>query len=370
MTLKPKPIYDIEKSYLENAELGPFFEGEIPLREESFEMIEFLGFPVNSRIGVFAGPLLNSKWIKLASDLGFDILTYKTIRSREFQGHPLPNIVYVDHAPFDPCRLPQKVSMADYEPPLSTMGITNSFGMPSRSPSYLEKDIPLAQASLKKGQVLIVSITGTPSPNHQKNSTIQDFVDTALLAKKAGAQVIEANFSCPNVSAEEGSLYLHPESSFDTAAEIVHALGNTPLIIKVGHFNDRHTMTKTLLALSAAGVRAVAGINSISLNVMNESGEAALGKGRLKSGLCGAPIRECALEFVKDARSIISKENLGLTLIGGGGITEACHFQEFLDAGCDFAFTATGMMWNPYLAYQASLLKNALKNKETLYANV
>lgn len=32
MTLRPKPIYDIEKSYLENAESGPFFEGLTELK--------------------------------------------------------------------------------------------------------------------------------------------------------------------------------------------------------------------------------------------------------------------------------------------------------------------------------------------------
>jgi hypothetical protein len=28
--------------------------------------------------------------------LGFDVLTYKTIRSVEFAGHPVPNMIYVD----------------------------------------------------------------------------------------------------------------------------------------------------------------------------------------------------------------------------------------------------------------------------------
>jgi hypothetical protein len=53
---------------------------------------------------------------------------------------------------------------------------------------------------------------------------------------------------------------------------------------------------------------------------------------------------------VKGCRDVIEQEKLGLTLIGGGGITLPEHFDLFYDAGADFAMTATGMMWNPYLA--------------------
>lgn len=351
MTLDPEPIYDIEKTYIENAEQGPFFNGKIPKRTRH-EKYNFLGIEVSSRIGVFAGPLLNSKWIKLAAELGYDILTYKTIRSSEHAGHPLPNVVYINSEnPLNPLRLPSQVVSTDIEPPLKNLGITNSFGMPSRSPDYLHHDIPLSMKALSKGQALIVSITGTPGKEFSKTGYIQDFVRAARLAETAGAPIIEANFSCPNVSKDEGSLYLHPESAFEVASAIVAAISK-PLIIKVGHFPDKNILRKTLVALTCAGVKAVAGINSVSLKVVNEDGEPALGKGRLTSGICGAPIRECALEFVTDAKYIIANEKLNLTLIGGGGIMEPSHFEDFFNAGADFAFVATGMMWDPYLAHR------------------
>ena len=40
-----------------------------------------LGRPVNSRLGIASGPLLNSKWVEAYARLGFDILTYATVRS-------------------------------------------------------------------------------------------------------------------------------------------------------------------------------------------------------------------------------------------------------------------------------------------------
>ncbi len=92
------PIYDIQKTYLENAESGPFFTDSIPDRvwKPESEWIDFLGFQVASPIGVPAGPLLNSKWTTLAARLGFDIVIYKTIRECECPSHPLPNVMFVD----------------------------------------------------------------------------------------------------------------------------------------------------------------------------------------------------------------------------------------------------------------------------------
>jgi dihydroorotate dehydrogenase (NAD+) catalytic subunit len=96
--------------------------------------------------------------------------------------------------------------------------VTNSFGMPSRDREFLKEDIPRANSLLREGQVMIVSVVGTPSsstcgssptttPQDSYTEFVRDFVDTALFAKNCGAQIIEANFSCPNVATGEGSIF-------------------------------------------------------------------------------------------------------------------------------------------------------------------
>lgn len=50
---------------------------------------------VASRIGVPAGPLLDSRWTSLAASLGYDIVTYKTIRTAASAGHAPPNVLYL-----------------------------------------------------------------------------------------------------------------------------------------------------------------------------------------------------------------------------------------------------------------------------------
>ena len=335
------PIYDISKTYLENAAQGPFFLGELPQCESIRSPVDFLGFKLNSPIGVPAGPLLNSKWIALAANLGYDVPTYKTIRSFAYAGHPLPNVVFVE-------RLSQtKARKIEHPADLKDISITNSFGMPSMSPEFLMEDIGKANASLKPGQVMIVSVVGS---TNREISFLDDFVRTAELAKTAGAKIIEANFSCPNVDKAEGSLYTNSETVYEYVKKIAAAIRPIPLLIKVGAFANREQMRSVLLAAEKAGCSGVSGLNSVSMEVIEERGKAALGPARLTSGVCGSAIREEALRFMQDAAAIKKSEKLDLVLLGCGGLMLPEHLAEMLNAGALIAMSATGMMWDPLLA--------------------
>lgn len=70
--------------------------------------------------------------------------------------------------------------------------------------------------------------------------------------------------------------------------------------------------------------------------VVNADGSPALGPDRPTSGVCGAPIRQAALDFVRTARDVIDTKQLGLTLVGVGGVSSGQHVLDMLDAGADF----------------------------------
>ena len=53
---------------------------------------DFCGLPVSSPLGMPAGPLLNGRWVLRYAHAGFDVLTYKTVRSRARECYPLPNL--------------------------------------------------------------------------------------------------------------------------------------------------------------------------------------------------------------------------------------------------------------------------------------
>lgn len=342
-------LYDMYKSYQDNVRDGPYYPDPLPQRQLPPKelWIDFLGHKIASRIGVPAGPLLTSEWTTLAARLGFDIVTYKTIRSKAYAGHPLPNVLYIETNGQLDSHLDVVYAVEEKPKSLHDLAITNSFGMPSQSNDFLEKDIPKAINSLSEGQILVVSIVGSGKNKHE---FVNDFIDAAMIAKNAGAKIIEANFSCPNVKSAEGSLYNNPNEVFDLASQLVKALNPIPLIIKVGVFSDSDQMKEVFISAARAGVQAISGINTVSKKVVDKEGKPALGADRLTSGICGAPIREIALNFVRNARKIIDHEKLPLTLIGVGGITKPTNFDDFFNVGADIAQTATGMMWDLYLA--------------------
>lgn len=345
------PIYDTERSYQDNFNEGPFFNGKFLERKwaPKEKWIDFLGFRVASPLGVPAGPLLNSNWTGFAAKVGFDIVTYKTIRSKPKAAHPLPNMLYVDtRGPLTRDRYSEVVSVAKNPPRnLQELAATNSFGIPSQDRDFLLKDIARANDLMAEGQVLIVSIVGTP---REGEDFVQDFALASRLAKEGGAKIIEADFSCPNVASCEGSIHTDPPSVYKISKAIREEIGATPLVIKLGVIEEKERLEQVMIAAARAGVDAVCGINTVSMKVIDHEGKPALGPTRATAGVCGGPIRHAALEFVEMAYDINNKQKLGLTIMATGGATEAHHFDMFLNAGADVAMSAIGMMWDPYLA--------------------
>lgn len=339
------PIYDIKKSYDENFSVGPVFSGDIPKRiiPDKRDWKDFLGFPVTSMIGVPAGPLLNSDWVKLAADLGFDIVTYKTIRSKAHPAHPLPNVIYVDE-------LTCKADVLESKTPpqrLESLSITNSFGIPSQERDYLVRDISRSVDLLGPGQVLIVSVVGTPRPSED---FVEDFVKAANIAKEGGAHVIEVNLSCPNVLSCEGSIFNNPELVFEISNRVKKSIGSTPLVVKVGAIEDIAILRKVMHSACRAGAQAICGINTLRKRVIKDDGTPALGEDRLYSGICGSIIRKNTMDFIRQTRKINDEDKLGLTIMATGGATLPNHFETFFQEGAEVAMSATGMMWDPYLA--------------------
>src|ERR1041384_475541 len=60
---------------------------------------DFCGLPIDSPLGVPAGPLLNSGWILYYASLGFSVLTYKPVRSSYRPCYEPPNLLPVRAAP-------------------------------------------------------------------------------------------------------------------------------------------------------------------------------------------------------------------------------------------------------------------------------
>lgn len=345
------PFYDPTKTYDENYASGPFgaFSDGKRWQQQGEPHVEFLGQNVYAPVGIPAGPLLNSAFCKAAFEKGFDICVYKTVRSGVFPCHPFPNVLAIHPEGDLTLEKLKKPLIADtqYSEPLS---ITNSFGVPSKAVEVWQEDARKAVAAAGKGQLLVLSFMGTVRPEQTQQEFIDDYVLAAKQSAETGAQVLETNLSCPNIG-NEGLVCYNLDVTARIAKGIRSVIGDTPLILKVGYYANDADLER-LAEIAEEYADSVSGINTLQAEIRDERGEQALpgSPARLRSGVCGAGIKWAGLDFVRRLKAIRERRGFTFSIEGVGGVTRPEDYKEYRDAGADSVMTATGAMWNPYLA--------------------
>ncbi len=339
--LKRLPRYDCTKTYDWNYAHAPdVVEVEVPEVPGEWQ---FCGLPVASPLGVPAGPLLNGRWCLYYASLGFDVVTYKTVRSSERDCYALPNLQPVD------CRQLHG-GESDLRAVESMSGSwAVSFGMPSKSPDVWRADIEETRRRLPSGKLLSVSVVGTV----QDGWTIEDLADDyALCAKwavESGADCVETNFSCPNVSTCDGQLYQQPADAAIVAARVRECVGNVPYIAKIGRIISDEDAAALLDAVGSS-VDAFAMTNSIAATVRDKHGKL-LFDGQPR-GICGDATRRASVEQTRMMHRLTRERGLNLQLIGVGGASTADHVHDYLNAGAHAVHIATAAMIDPALAIE------------------
>lgn len=342
------PFFDPTKTYYQNWEEGPFGEFDdgivVPIGEPRFD---FLGQRLSYPLGIPAGPLLNGKFVKAALDKGFDVPVHKTVRSKVHPCNEWPNVLGVDvdgDLTLEKAKQPLVARNAYHEP----LSITNSFGNPSYEPSIWQKDLSECVAYAKPGQLVICSFEGTKREGMSTQDYIYDWANGMQMLKDAGVKVVEANFSCPNEGAAQLLCFDIPKVC--TVAEAIkNKIGDTPLVIKVAYFEE--DALRELVKETHSIVDGYAAINTIPAPVVNPDGTQALpGAHRMKSGICGSAVKWAGLDMVRRLKALRQELNARYVIVGSGGVTVPKDFREYRDAGADVVMSATGAMWNPYLA--------------------
>ena len=329
--------YDITKDYAWNFDNAPEPEqlDVVPVPGEW----AYCGVSVESPLGIAAGPLLNGQWLLHYAALGFDILTYKTVRSRERASYGLPNLQPVT---WEGGAVPEELGVTAR----MSGSWAGSFGMPSKPPSFWQDDVTATRSRLNKGKFLSVSVVATPEEDWSIDEVAADFAQCARWAAECGADGVEANFSCPNVSTVDGQLFLNPTDAGIAAAKLREAIPNTPLLLKVGHIDNRETAHEFLEKV-APSADALVMVNGVSARVRRPSGEL-LFEGRCR-GIAGDAIRETALEQLALFDGLIRQFGLDVSLVGVGGLGQAADVRACLDRGCEAVQFATAAMLNPGL---------------------
>lgn len=371
------PLYDVNRTYEDNYAYGPFGEfaealnadaaengadgaeavesagGEYGVGGDSGEC--FLGIPVNLAFGIPAGPLLNERFTTAAFRMGFDLATYKTVRSRAWGCNPFPNVLAVHPKSADGSLTPGSAELdegvladTNYEQPVS---ISNSFGVPSQSPDAWQPDMKAAIAAAGPGQLLVPSFQGTRDAEATDEQYIADHVTTARLVKETGARCMVMNTSCPNEG--HNRLLCHNPLLVGRITEAVkNEIGDLPLMVKLAYIpfdEDLETMVK--VTVGRGSVQGFSTINTISARLVDADGKQALpGAGRDRSGVCGNAIRGAGLDMVRRLAALRDRLGLDFVINGVGGVVSPEDYQAYKAAGANSVMSATGAMWNARLA--------------------
>jgi dihydroorotate dehydrogenase (NAD+) catalytic subunit len=334
----------VDRSYAWNYSNGP----ALPRRRGKLALgpgARLLGYGLNSALGISAGPLINSKWVAAYARLGFDVLTYKTVRTSSQPAYALPNVAFVRNLPDVAVSAPSGRGSDGW-----TLAV--SMGMPSMEPDVWRKDVRRAKEQIGRGQILIVSVVGTPVPGGEVDALASDYARAAGWAADAGADVIEVNLACPNIAAE------HPQMIYEdlrVSAHIVarvRGLVSQPVIAKLGAFRTPRTLheTATRLAPWVAGFVLVDGVQR---RVVDQEGNPLFGSnGRELAGVVGA---DTYAGCSRQVAEIVAWRKAGAwdrAILAVGGITSVERAQETLRGGANAALVATAALADPLFAYR------------------
>jgi dihydroorotate dehydrogenase (NAD+) catalytic subunit len=333
-----QPMYRLDRSYSWNYSHSPILPRvrRVPPGPGG----KLLDHVLNSPVGIAAGPLLNSKWVEAYSRVGFDVLTYRTVRSMAMPAHPLPNIRPVENR--EHAAIATKRTSIDSQPTLAV-----SLGIPSAEPEVWRKDVRRAKDRIGDGQVLIVSVVGTWAPGMDAEQLIQDYARCAAWAAEAGADAVEVHLAVTDPFAEQPQLIYE---NIPLAAQILYRVRTTvpkPVLAKLGVFRTPRLLheTATKLASWANGFVMTHGVRR---RVLEEDGNVAFeGPGRDRATIVGADTWPLASRQIEEMLSWRKAGAWDRAILGVGGVTTVERADHLLREGADVALIATTALFDP-----------------------
>jgi dihydroorotate dehydrogenase (NAD+) catalytic subunit len=300
-------------------------------------------YPLNSPLGIAAGPLLNSRWVEAYARVGYDVLTYATVRTSFAPAHALPNIRTVENR--------EQAAIATRRAGLNGgLTLAISLGTPSMEPDVWRKDVTRARERIGKGQVLVVSVLGSLPPGGDREALVTDYALCARWAAEAGADAIEVHLAWPDPFSDQ------PQAIYENlplAAQILHRVRtnvSVPVIAKFGAFRTPRLLhdAATKLAAWASGFTLVHGFQR---RVLDEAGNAAFeGTGRDRADIVGGDTYPAASRQVAELLAWRRAGCWERAVLAVGGITTVDRAHEMLREGTDVVLVATAALYTPLFA--------------------
>jgi dihydroorotate dehydrogenase len=369
-----QPPFDHLHDFWFNFADGP--RDGVPPIESSAPVLptKLLDFNLNFPIGVPACALTpHARYIEYFAKRGFDLLTYKTVRDRPWNPHPFPQWAFaptvnepLGHADIAQNHVRDSI-VATLDPTevsdFRRASLVNSFGVPSLPVEQWKADVADSRGALSPGQVLIVSVMGSPDhPETQHDADlIAQFARTAAHAAEAGADIVELNLSCPNTGGE--LICTKPEFSAEVARAVQRELKSwdVPIFIKISYLAPGDL--QELIKQCERYIRGVVAINTLLAKTEHSDGTAFFASyrrsdgrevSRPMAGLSGVGIREVGLATIRELARI--REARGSSsewvIVANGGMMCPDDFMAYKNEGADAVQSCSGAWLNPRLAIE------------------
>lgn len=207
-------------------------------------------------------------------------------------------------------------------------GMLNAIGLANMGvEAFLEERLP----SLSRLDTsVIVNIYG---------HTIEEYGAVAARIKGVeGISAIEVNISCPNVEQGGMAFGTDPEISARVTERVLEE-SDKPVIVKLSpNVTDIRAVAKAVERSGAHGISLINTLTGMAIDIERRVAKLA----NVSGGLSGPAIRPVALYMVYQV-----VRNVGIPVIGGGGIMDYRDALEFLIAGARAVQVGTANFVNP-----------------------
>ncbi len=273
--------------------------------------VEFAGIRCPSPVGLAAGLDKDARALPLWERLGFGFVEIGTITPRPQPGNPRPRI----H------RLPQ------------VRGVINSMGFPSDGAVQVGARLARLKESGRWPSIPVGVNLGKNKETSEEDAA-KDFAEVAdRLALFADYLVV--NVSSPNTPGLR-SLQL-TEPLLRILDSVLQVSQEKPVFVKVSPDLALDNLDATIRAAVGAGAAGLVATNTTTKRPGLPEHEGTPG------GLSGAPLFPIASPGVHAAAAICGE--LGVPMIGVGGITGPEQARDYLDAGCAAVQVYSGLIF-------------------------
>ncbi len=295
--------------------------------------------------------MLNSKWVEAYARLGFDVLTYATVRSTFQPAYALPNIRHVDNR--------EQAAVVSRPANNGDATIAVSLGEPSMEPDVWRKDLRRARERIGDGQVLIASVVGTHRPGGDAESLVADYAQCAGWAAEAGADAIEVHLAAADPFVEQPQLIFE---NIQLAARILHRVRTTVdvhVLARLGPFKTPRLLHETATRL-APWAHGYVLVHSINRRVFDDKGAPAFeGVGRERADVVGAQTFTVASRQVAEMLAWRKAGAWDRAILAVGGISTVERARDVLREGADAVLVATAALFDPLFAARFRQVRTA-----------